>query len=129
MKQKKTKYTYLTDYQIESINKEKCSKALKEKLLNRINVYERDKRRSHWDQMHCGPINLITYKNGKEVNRLELNEDDTPDGFSFIDIKSISNDISKLFQDYESHIETVLILKDIWDEREDTEENSKNINQ
>lgn len=124
MKQKETKYTYLTDYQIESINKE-----TKEEILNRINGYEGNKRRNYWDQMHYGPINLITYKNGKEVNRLELNEEDTPEGFSFIDIKSISNDIQKLFQDYESHIETVLILKDIWDERQDTEENSKNINQ
>jgi len=124
MKHKENKYTYLTDYQIESINKE-----TKEEILNRINGYEGNKRRNHWDQMHYGPINLITYKNGKEVNRLELNEDDTTDGFSFIYIKSISTDIQKLFQDYESHIETVLILKDVWDEREDTEENSKNINQ
>ena len=111
MKHKENKHTYLTDYQIESINKES-----KEKILNRINVYEGDKRRKHWEQMHYGPINLITYKNGKEVNRLELNEEDTPEGFSFIDIKSISVNISKLFQDYESHIETVLILKDVWDE-------------
>ena len=109
---KENKYNYLTEYQIKAIKKE-----TKEEILKRVDNLERDKRRAHWDQMHYGNVKITTFKNGDKVNTLDLNEEDTNNGFSFSDLKSISIDIQKLYQDYESNIKTVIVLTDVWDEQ------------
>lgn len=108
---KETKYNYLTDYQIKTIKKE-----TKEETLNRVNNLEKQIQHFEWDVMHWGKIKLIIYKNGEMIQELNFDEMNTANGFSFIDIKSISTELQKLYQDYESNIETKIVFTDEWDE-------------
>ena len=108
---KETKYNYLTDYQIKTIKKE-----TKEETLNRVNNLEKEIQRFNWDVMHWGKIKLIIYKNGEMIQELNFDEMNTANGFSFIEIKSISTELQKLYQDFESKIETKIIFNDEWDE-------------
>jgi len=102
---------YLTDYQIKTIKKE-----TKEETLNRVNNLEKQIQRFNWDVMHWGKIKLIIYKNGENIQELNFDEMNTADGFSFIEIKSISTELQRLYQDYESKLETKIIFTDEWDE-------------
>ena len=113
METKENKYPYLGAYEIEQVKKETT-----EEILERLNSSEKRYKRLYWDCQHYGTVIIHIYKNGIEVQRIELNEEDTENGFDFTDIKSVANDLENMYQDGTSLTEVVIKLKSKWDERQ-----------
>jgi len=113
MKTKENKYPYLGAYEIEQVKKETT-----EEILERLNNSEKKYKRLYWDCQHWGSVIIHIYKNGIEIQRINLNEKDTANGFDFSELKSIANDLENMYQDYESLIESTITLNSEWDERE-----------
>jgi len=113
METKENKYPYLGAYEIEQVKKETT-----EEILERLNSSEKKYKRLYWDCQHWGSVIIHIYKNGIELQRIELNEEDTANGFDFTDIKSIANDLENIYQDDKSLTEVLMTFKSEWDERQ-----------
>ena len=113
METKENKYPYLGAADIEQVKKETT-----EEILQRLNNSEKRYKRLYWDCQHWGTVIIQIFKNGIEVQKIELNEEDTANGFDFADIKSIANDLENMYQDYKSLTEVVIKFKSEWDERQ-----------
>mgnify|MGYP001466991879 CR=1 FL=1 len=117
---KENKYNYLTEYEIEQINK-----SSKDEILERLNEKEKKYKRLFWESQFFGSVKMIISKNGETLQNIELNEMDTENGFLFSDLKSISDEFQRLYQNYDSLIETKIILSDKWDERQEPKNNQE----
>ena len=110
------KYQYLTEYEIQQIKKESI-----EEILDRLNEKEKKYKRLFWDTQHYGKATILIYKNGAQIQNINFDENHTENGFMFNELKSMTQSIEHMYQDYESLIETKIILSDQWDERRDEE--------
>ena len=106
------KYQYLTEYEIQQVKKEST-----EEILNRLNEKEKKYKRLYWDTQHYGKATILIYKNGAQIQSLNFDENHTAEGFMFNELKSLAQSLEHMYQDYESLIETKIILSDQWDER------------
>lgn len=113
MKTKENKYPYLGAYEIEQVNKE-----TKEEILERLNNSEKKYKRLYWELDHYGKATVLISKNGAIVQTLDFDEDTNPHGLRIDELKETAHSLEKIYQDYESNIETTIILKTDWDERE-----------
>ena len=107
------KLEYLTEYQIEQMNKE-----TKAELIDRLNEAEKRYRRLNWELDHYGKATILISKSGAILQTLNFNEDTNPHGLRIDDLKETAQSLEKLYQDYESNIESTIILKSEWDERQ-----------
>jgi hypothetical protein len=108
------KYTYLTEYEIEQIKKESV-----DEILDRLNEKERKYKRLFWDTQHYGKATILIYKNGAQIQSINFDENHTENGFMFNELKSLTQSLEHMYQDYESIIQTKIILSDEWDERQE----------
>ena len=113
MKNKENKHPYLAAYEIERVKKETT-----EEILERLNNKQQRIESLISETDHFGAVTIQVLKNGIELQRIELNEEDTANGFNFAELKSIAIDFERMYQDYESLTETIITLKSEWDERE-----------
>jgi len=105
------KHEYLTDYQLEQMNKE-----TKSQLIDRLNEAEKRYRRLNWELDHYGKASILISKGGAIVQDLNFSEDTNPQGLRIDDLKETAQSLEKLYQDYESNIQSTIILKSEWDE-------------
>jgi len=107
------KYEYLTEYQIKQMNKE-----TKAELIDRLNEAEKKYRRLNWELDHYGKATILISKGGAILQTLNFNEDTNPHGLRIDELKNVTNNLEHIYQDYESNIESTIILKSVWDETE-----------
>jgi hypothetical protein len=105
------KHEYLTDYQVEQMNKE-----TKAQLIGRLNEAEKRYRRLNWELDHYGKATILISKGGAILQTLNFNEDTNPNGLRIDELKNVANNLEHIYQDYESNIESTIILKSEWDE-------------
>jgi len=111
MKTKENKYPYLGAYEIEQVKKEST-----EEILERLNSSEKKYKRLYWELDHYGKATILISKGGAIVQNLDFNEDTNPHGLRIDDLKETAQSLEKIYQDYESNIESTIILKSEWDE-------------
>lgn len=111
------KYQYLTEYEIQQIEHFENT----QEILNRLNEKEKKYKRLYWDTQHYGKATILIYKNGAQIQSINFDENHTAEGFMFNELKSMAQSLEQMYQDYESIIETKIILSDQWDERRDEE--------
>jgi hypothetical protein len=114
MKDTENKYTYLTQYEIDQVKKENI-----EEILDRLNNKEQKYKRLFWETQHYGKVSILIYKNGAQIQSIHFDELHTGNGFMFNEIKGMAQSLEHIYQDYESLIETKIILSDTWDERDE----------
>ena len=114
MKETENKYTYLTPYEIKEIKKEDM-----DQILDRLNEKEKKYKRLFWEVQHYGKASILIYKNGRQIQTLHFDENNTANGFMFNELKSMAQNLEHMYQDYEILIETKIILSDTWDERDE----------
>lgn len=111
MKTKEKKFKYLTEYQLEQMNKE-----TKAQLIQRLDDLEKKYRQLNWEFDHYGKASILISKNGAILQTLNFNEDTNPHGLRIDELKNVANNLEHIYQDYESNIESTIILKSDWDE-------------
>ena len=112
MKTKENKYPYLGAYEIEQVKKEST-----EEILDRLNSSEKKYKRLYWELDHYGKATILISKGGAIVQNLNFNEDTNPHGLRIDELNNVANNLEHIYQDYESNIESTIILKSEWDER------------
>ena len=105
------KYEYLTEYQLQQINKE-----TKAELIERLNEAEKKYRRLNFEFDHYGKATILISKAGAIVQTINFNEDTNPHGLRIDELKNVAQNLEQIYQDYESNIESTIILKSEWDE-------------
>ena len=105
------KFKYLTEYQLEQMNKE-----TKAQLIERLNEAEKKYRRLNWELDYYGKATILISKSGAILQTLNFDEDTNPHGLRIDELKNVANNLEHIYQDYESNIESTLILKSVWDE-------------
>lgn len=113
METKKNKYPYLGAYEIEQVKKETT-----EEILERLNNSEKRYKRLYWELDHYGTASILISKEGAIVQSLDFDRDANPHGIRIDELRETAQSLEKIYQDYESNIETTIILKSNWDERE-----------
>ena len=111
METKENKYPYLSQYEIEQIDKE-----TKEQLKQRLNDQEKKYRQLSFELDHYGKASILISKGGAIIQSLNFNEDTNPNGFRINELKNVANNLEEIYQDYDSNIQTTIILKSDWDE-------------
>ena len=107
------KFEYLTEYQIKQMYKE-----TKAELIDRLDKAEKKYRRLNWELDHYGKATILISKGGAILQTLNFNEDTNPNGLRIDELKNVANNLEHIYQDYESNIESTIILKSVWDETE-----------
>lgn len=113
METKENKYPYLGAYEIEQIKKETT-----EEILERLNSSEKKYKRLYWELDHYGKATILISKSGAILQTLNFDEDTNPNGLRIDELKNVANNLEHIYQDYESNIESTIILKNEWDERQ-----------
>jgi uncharacterized Ntn-hydrolase superfamily protein len=113
METKENKYPYLGAYEIEQVKKEST-----EEILERLNEAEKRYRRLNGELDHYGKATILIRKGGAIVQGLNFDEDTSPHGLRIDDLKETAQSLEKLYQDYESNIQSTIILKSEWNETE-----------
>lgn len=68
-------------------------------------------------QLDCsGDYQVKIWKNKELVQDLKFSWDDNPYGANFKDVKDLENALCTAYQDYESLIESQIIINNDWDE-------------
>lgn len=93
---------------------EKCTK---QELIEKLEDWDKRLDRMRWKLDCSGFYSIKIFKNKKLVNTLDFTWDDNPHGCQWDDIKDLAQNLMNAYQDYESLVETEIIIKDDWDER------------
>tara|TARA_R100000951_G_C2557568_1_gene154486 strand:+ start:186 stop:518 length:333 start_codon:yes stop_codon:yes gene_type:complete len=107
------KFKYLTEYQLKQMNKE-----TKAQLIHRLNEAEKKYRRLNYELDHYGKASILISKNGAILQTINLSDDINPNGFRIDELKNIASNLQEIYQDYNSNIESTIILKNEWNERD-----------
>jgi len=93
------------------------NKKTKTQLIEKLEDAHVEYKKLGW-QLDCsGDYQIKIWKNKKLVQDLKFTWDDNPHGASFKDVKDLEHSLMTAYQDYESLIESQIILNDDWDER------------
>ena len=93
-------------------------KMTKKELISRIEDSEIQCRKTNYKLETQGTYSINIFKNKKKVQSLDFNWDDNPNGGRIDEIKDLEYSLMNAYQDYESLIESEIIIKNDWDERE-----------
>jgi hypothetical protein len=93
---------------------EKCTKA---ELITRLEDSDKQVRQERWKLDMPSEYQIIIYKNKKEVQSLEFTWDVCEHGARWDEVKDLEHSLMNAYQDYESIVESVIIIKNDWDER------------
>lgn len=93
---------------------EKCTKA---ELITKLEESDKSRRRIEWKLDMSGEYKIIISKNKKQVQELNFTWDDNPHGCRYDEVKDLEHSLMAAYQDYESLVESEIIIKNDWDER------------
>jgi hypothetical protein len=93
---------------------EKCTKA---ELITRLENSDKEVRKERWKLDMSGEYQIRILKNKKEVQELNFTWDDNPHGARWDELKDLEHSLMNAYQDYESIVESIVLIKNDWDER------------
>jgi len=93
---------------------EKCTKA---ELITKLEESDKSQRRIEWKLDMSGEYKIIISKNKKQVQELNFTWDDNPHGCRYDEVKDLEHSLMAAYQDYDSLVESEIIIKNDWDER------------
>tara|TARA_B110000305_G_scaffold175433_1_gene194054 strand:+ start:1201 stop:1533 length:333 start_codon:yes stop_codon:yes gene_type:complete len=93
---------------------EKCTKA---ELITRLENSDKEVRKERWKLDMPGEYQIRILKNKKEVQKLNFTWDDNPHGARWDEVKDLEHSLMAAYQDYESIVESFILIKNDWDER------------
>ena len=64
-----------------------------------------------------GNYNIKIFKNKEEVVDLDFGWEDNPHGSKWDEVKDLEHSLMTAYQDYDSLIESEILIKNDWDER------------
>ena len=91
-------------------------KLSKQELIQRIDWKEGTINRQNNVNQISGVYKINVYKNKSLVHSIYMDWDNNPHGARFNEVKDLAISLMTAYQDYESLIETEIIIKDDWDE-------------
>ena len=93
---------------------EKCTKA---ELITKLEESDKSQRRIEWKLDMSGEYKIIISKNKKQVQELNFTWEDNPHGCRYDEVKDLEHSLMAAYQDYDSLVESEIIIKNDWDER------------
>ena len=93
---------------------DKCTKA---ELITRLEDSDKEVRKERWKLDMPGEYQIRILKNKKEVQELNFTWDDNPHGARWNEVKDLEHSLMNAYQDYESIVESIILIKNDWDER------------
>jgi len=91
-------------------------KLSKRELIQRIDWKEGTINRQNNVNQISGVYKINVYKNKSLIHSISMDWDNNPHGARFNEVKGLASSLMTAYQDYESLIETEIIIKDDWDE-------------
>ena len=91
-------------------------KARAKELKEIIKQKNTDYRRLYWELDHYGKATILISKAGAIVQTINFDEETNPHGLRIDELKNVAQNLEQIYQDYESNIQTTIILKSDWDE-------------
>jgi len=93
---------------------EKCTKA---ELITKLEDLQKEKEKVYWKLDMSGEYEMKIFKNKKQVQELKFSWEDNPHGCRWDEVKDLEHSLMAAYQDYESLVESQIIIKNDWDER------------
>mgnify|MGYP003627660155 CR=1 FL=1 len=93
---------------------EKCTKA---ELITKLEDSSKRERRTYFKLDMPGEYQIRILKNKKEVQELNFTWKDNPHGAKWDEVKDLEHSLMSAYQDYESLVESEILIKNDWDER------------
>tara|TARA_B100001059_G_C17826887_1_gene581957 strand:+ start:604 stop:936 length:333 start_codon:yes stop_codon:yes gene_type:complete len=93
---------------------DKCTKA---ELITKLEESDKSQRRIEWKLDMSGEYKIIISKNKKQVQELNFTWEDNPHGCRYDEVKDLEHSLMAAYQDYDSLVESEIIIKNDWDER------------
>jgi hypothetical protein len=112
----------LTDYQIKNYKKQ-----TKKELIQSLDWMQRSLSEAQNKDSIGGQYTIEVYKNKIPVQTISMGWDENPHGAKFSEIQHLANSLMNAYQDYESLIETKIILLEEWDELPAQQRNLLNV--
>ena len=92
------------------------NKKTKSELIIEIEEAHLRYRKLGWELDCSGHYQIKVWKNKKQVQDLEFTWEDNPHGANFKEIKDLEHSLMKSYQDYDSLLESQIIINNDWDE-------------
>ena len=92
------------------------SKMTKKELIAKLEDSQIEIKKTNYKLDVYGSYSINIFKNKKKVQSLDFTLDDVPNGARFDEIKDLEHSLMNAYQDYESLIESEIIIKNDWDE-------------
>ena len=104
-------YKNLNDYQIKNY-----SKQTKKELIQLLDWMQGSLNKANYKDDIGGCYIIEVYKNKIPVQTLKFDWDTNPHGAKFSEVKELASTLMRAYQDYDSLVETKVILLDDWNE-------------
>ena len=101
----------LTEYQIKNYKKQ-----TKKELIQSLDYMQKSLSEAQNRDFIGGQYTIEVYKNKIPVQTISMGWDENPHGAKFSEIQELTTALMRVYQDYDSLIETKIILLDEWDE-------------
>ena len=92
---------------------ESCTK---KELITKLEESDQREKKIQWKLDCSGEYEIRIYKNKKAVQVLTFDWKDNPHGSRWDEIQDLRHSLMTAYQDYDSLIESKIIIKDDWDE-------------
>ena len=112
----------LTEYQIKNYKKQ-----TKKELIQSLNWIQGRLNKANLKDDISGCYIIEVYKNKIPVQTISMGWNENPHGAKFSDIQQLANSLMNAYQDYDSLVETKIILLDEWDELPTQQRNLLNL--
>jgi len=93
------------------------NKKTKAELITKLEEKHLEYRKLGWELETSGHYEIKIWKNKKQVQNLEFTWEDNPHGANFKEVKDLEHGLMTAYQDYESIVESQIIINNDWDER------------
>ena len=111
----------LTEYQIKNYKKQ-----TKKELIQSLDYMQKSLSEAQNRDIIGGQYTIEVYKNKIPVQTISMGWDENPHGAKFSEIQELTTALMRVYQDYDSLIETKIILLDEWDELPEQQRNLLN---
>lgn len=96
---------------------ETLDKCTKSELITKLEESDKRERSIRWKLDMSGEYQIRILKNKKEVQELNFTWDDNPNGSQWDEVKDLEHSLMNAYQDYDSLVESIILIKNDWDER------------
>ena len=92
------------------------SKMTKKELIAKLEDSQIEIKRTNYKLDIYGTYSINIFKNKKKVQSLDFTLDDNPHGTRYDEITDLEYSLMSAYQDYESLVQSEIIIKNDWDE-------------